>query len=145
MYILPSSDYLVYPFLSKVHVGVEYVNLTRSIVTYIICFLMFPVMGWIADIWVGQYRMIHFSLWLLWLGYAVLAFLYSFSLLDPNQTPIYALPVLFTAISVGHSGFQASAIPFGAEVIKYCTSQAGSSRLCFFSSGFKWVFPTLII
>ncbi len=88
---------------------------------------MFPVMGWIADVWVGQYRMIHFSLWLLWQGYAVLAFLYSFSLLDPNQTPIYALTVLFASISVGHSGFQASAIPFGVEVIKYHTSQELSS------------------
>ncbi len=28
-----SSDYLIYPFLSKVDVGVEYVNLTWSIVT----------------------------------------------------------------------------------------------------------------
>ena len=122
-----SSDYLLYPFLYKVDVGMEHVNLVRSIVTYIVGFLMFPVMGWIADVWVGQYRMIHFSLWLLWAGYAALALLYSACPLDPKGTPLYLLPLLFAVISIGHSGFQANAIPFGAEVIKYRTSQELSS------------------
>ena len=122
-----SSDYLLYPFLHKIFQKAVRVNLVRSIVIYIIGFLMFPVMGGIADVWVGQYRMIQFSLWLLWLGYGALALLYSFCLLDPNLTALYALPALFAVISVGHSGFQASAIPFGADMIKYRTSQELSS------------------
>ncbi len=124
-----ASDYLLYPLVSKVEfMAPKYETLVRNVIlTYIFSFPLFPVMGWIADVWVGQYRMIHFSLLLLWLGYAALSLLYSLCPLDPSQNSLYALPILFAAISVGHSGFQANAIPLGAEVIKYRTSQELSS------------------
>lgn len=120
-----ASDYLAYPFLAKIGVGEQYLNLTRSMVMYIVANLLFPVAGWIIDVWVGQYRMLHFCLWLLWIGYALLAFLYSVYAFA--NWVLYLVPVLFALISLGHAGFQASAIPFGANSIRYRTSHELSS------------------
>lgn len=122
-----ASDFLVYPFLSKVGVGTQYLNLVRSSVIYIVANMLFPLMGWISDVYVGQYNMVHFSLWLLWVAYILLAVLYSISDFAVGQWNLYMLPVIFAAISLGHAGFQASAIPFGANSIMYRTSQELSS------------------
>lgn len=122
-----ASDYLIYPYLIKVGVSAKYQSLTRSIVIYIAADLLFPVAGWIADTWVGQYKMIHFSLWILWLGYASLAIIYSVSELVVDQWTLHFIPFLFAVISFGHAGFQACAIPFGANLIRYRTSQELSS------------------
>ena len=119
-----STDFLIYPFLYKVGVGLQYLNLVRNIVFYMAPPLLFPVTGGVADIWVGHYRMIQVSLWLLWVGYALLAILYSITVEDWD---LYLLPLVFAVICLGHAGFQASAIPFGANAIKYKTSQELSS------------------
>ena len=116
-----ATDYMLYPLLEKVAVNI---NLIRSIITYIAAFLLFPITGGLADIWVGRYAMIHFCLWLLWLSYSILALLYSVSV---TGWELYLLPFLFAMISFGHSGFLASAIPYGADLIRYKTSQELSS------------------
>lgn len=126
-----TSDYLIYPFIIKImKVDDHYQILVRAMVMYIIADLLFPVMGWIADAWVGQYQMIHGSLWVMWLGYAGMAVMYSFS----YYLWIYALlPFFFAVISCGHAGFQSCAIPFGANImIKYRTTQELSSYFYFY-------------
>lgn len=124
-----ASDYVLFPFLSKVNVGgIQYLSMIRAIVTYIVAFLLFPIAGWIADAWMGQYRMIHLSLWLLWFGYAAMAIMYSISdFPSVRHYNYYTLPLLFVIVSIGSAGFQASAIPFGANLIMYKTSQELSS------------------
>lgn len=116
-----ASDFLVYPFFAKIGVGENLLGFTRSMVIYIVGNLLFPVTGWIADVWVGQYRMIHLCLWLLWIGYGLLAIVYGIN--EFVSWTLYLVPALFVLISLGHSGFQASAIPFGANSIRYRTSQ----------------------
>ena len=123
-----ASEYTISPFLTYIlHVKPDYLPLVRSIVIYIAANILFPIMGSIADIWVGRYRMIHYSLWLLWLGYALTAMTYCISYVVEGTWYLNILPVCIIIISFGSAGFQANAIPFGADVIMYKTSQELSS------------------
>lgn len=89
--------------------------------------LLFPVMGWLADVWVGRYRMIHFSMWLLFCGYGTSAFLFSLEDVVAGNWNEYALLLSYIVINIGSAGFQANAIPFGADQINYKTSHELSS------------------
>ena len=119
-----SSDIILNKlFLSRI--GIKNIPILRSIIVYIAGNLPFPIVGWIADACVGQYWMMHFSMWILWLGYAAMAFLCSISKFASWNS--YLFPFCFLAASFGSAGFQANAIPLGADVINYKTSEELSS------------------
>ncbi len=98
----------------------------RSIGLKLVANLLFPITGWIADVWIGRYHMIHLSAWLMWFGYSLAALINSFQGFDFHWSN-YVLFVCYIAINVGSSAFQASAIPFGADQISYKTSHELSS------------------
>ena len=94
--------------------------------------LLIPIFGWIADARVGRYHMLHFSMWFLWLSYGLITLL--FSLDDPAATDArvtdwnhFLLPIWMVIINIGSAGFQATAIPFGADQILNGTSGQISS------------------
>lgn len=89
--------------------------------------LLFPVMGWLADVWVGRYRMIHLSMWLLFCGYGMAAFLFSLKEIVDGKWNGYVLLLSYIVISLGSAGFQANGIPFGADQIDYKTTHELSS------------------
>lgn len=64
------------------------------------------------------------SLWVLWIGYSVVAFSFSFS---KNVTLTYFLLIGYLIISMGTAAFQANIIPFGADQIVYRASEELSS------------------
>ena len=113
-------------------------SLVESLSLNIFIHLMFPLFGWIADAWIGRYRMIQLSLWVLFIGYAsvVLSFSIEASLDYPSLKWRNILPVLFIAINVGSSGFLASAIPFGADQI----ADRASEELSSYFYTYYWVY-----
>lgn len=100
-------------------------SLLLSIFMDMLAQLLFPVFGWLADAWVGRYNMFRFSLWFLWLGYGMITLL--FTLDDDVSWNRYLLPVCMVIINIGSAGFQASAIPFGADQIVFGSSDQLSS------------------
>lgn len=103
--------------------------LVLSVLQNVIAQLLYPIAGYIADVWLGRYKAVHWSLWVLWCGYALLAFSFSF---DNSSEPSdsfnrYLLPVCFLIINIGAAGFQANMIPFGADQIIYTASEQLSS------------------
>ncbi len=104
-------------------------TLIRSVIQNILAQLLYPIAGFLADVWLGRYKAIHGSLWVLWIGYAMLAFTFAFDGVDPTAFSVtrYLLPVYFLMISVGAAGFQANMIPFGADQIIYTASEQLSS------------------
>ena len=128
---LSASDYLIEPLIAELNENDHYQTLVRSMVMYIVADLLFPVMGWIADTWVGQYHMMHGSLWIMWVGYACMAVMYSVCNIIGHKI-YFLLPFIFLIISIGHAGFQSSAIPYGANQITYRTSQELSSYFYFY-------------
>ena len=116
-------------FLEITHLSSAKQNFIRSIAQNIIAQLMYPLAGWISDVWVGRHKAMRGSLWCLLIGYSLLAFSFSF---DGSGDPAdsydrYLLPVCFVIISIGAAGFQANVIPFGADQIMYTASEQLSS------------------
>ena len=115
------------------HVGQTIVS---SVLQNIFAQLLYPIAGFISDVWLGKYRAIHGSLWCLWIGYSLLALSFSFDGGQPSHSfNRYLLPVCFVIISIGAAGFQANMIPFGANQIIYTASEQ-------LSSYFHWYYWT---
>ena len=115
------------PFLEIFSVSVVHRSLIQTVLLDVIAQLMFPIAGFLADRYFGRYRVIHVSLWLLWIGYASLTFISSFDDGSKYSWNRFLLPVCFVVISMGSAGFQANMIPFGADQIEYRASDELSS------------------
>ena len=119
------------PFLKMYDLTSVERSLLKGLLLNTFANLMFPFVGWLADVWVGRYRMIHMGLWFMWLGYASVAIAFS---LEPDDASSihdnrnrYILLVSFLVINFGSAAFQANAIPFGADQIAYKSSEELSS------------------
>ena len=84
--------------------------------------LLYPLAGWIADVYFGRYRVIKASLWLMWTG----AILFSSCLclnmlLSPGHEGfrmvmrVVFLPVALLVMEAGIAAFHANFIPFGID------------------------------
>ena len=117
------------PFLEVTHLSPTQQQLLQNILE-IFAQLLYPLMGSLADVWLGRYRVIQLSLWSLWLGYASVAVSFSFDHFGHTHVESwnrYLLPLCFVLISLGSAGFQANMIPFGADQIAYKSSEELSS------------------
>ena len=99
--------------------------------------LFYPLTGFLADAYLGRSKMIHISLWLLWIAFAILAL--SLSLIGISDHPVvlvqYILPITaFVFVCLGSAGFEANIIPFGIDQL----AQGASSEEM--SSYFYWYF-----
>ena len=118
---------ILQPFLSTAYpyISPAVQSLLFSIFMDMLAQLLFPIFGMIADARVGRYHMLHFSMWFLWFSYGLITLL--FSLDDRVSWNRYLLPVWMIIINIGSAGFQATAIPFGADQIVYGPSEQISS------------------
>ena len=90
--------------------------------------ILYPIAGIIADAYLGRYQVIHIGLWLLWVGFSVLAFSQSLSICS------VALPIISAVfISVGSGSVEVNAISFGVDQLSQgATSDEISSYFFFF-------------
>ena len=102
--------------------------------------MFYPLAGFIADVYVGRYRMIRFSIILLWIGYAIITV--SFVLEDLQHDMIkdnivvnVLRGVAFLLISAGGGGFEATIIPFGVDQLQGASSAEISSYFHFLYFG----------
>lgn len=77
--------------------------------------LMLPLLGWLADVRFGRYKVISYSLWLLWVS----CLLYTVALVISEVT-YYKFEsdisaVLLIVTSIGYCGFQANIVQFGTD------------------------------
>ena len=111
---------ILHPFLnsSVPQLSPAIKSLVFSISMDMLAHLLIPIFGWIADARVGRYHMFHFSMWFLWFSYGLITLLFSLddgtSVTDWN---CYLLPVWMIIVNIGSAGFQATAVPFGADQI----------------------------
>ena len=79
--------------------------------------VFYPVAGVIADTYLGRYQVIHIGLWLLWIGFAILALCQSLvSLYSKSITIGYILPILSAVvISIGAGSVEVNAVSFGVD------------------------------
>ena len=119
-------EFIISPFLKVTSFGRGFRTFIRTIGFNLLSDLLFPITGWLADVWVGRYNMMHLSSWIFLVGYSLAAISVSFGESYGNWNKYILLPC-YVAINVGSAGFRANAIPFGADQIAYKTSHELSS------------------
>ena len=102
-------------------------------------YMFYPIAGFIADVYVGRYKMIRISLFFLWLAYAMItiSFIYEETSTIIHPTLLVALlrVIAFLLLCVGGGGFVAVIIPFGVDQLQGASSTEISSYFHFFYFG----------
>ena len=84
-------------------------------VTFISIIILYTTFGLLADVFIGRYRLIRCSLWVLWL--AMLTSTFTTALLSEYQFPewLHILLVLVPSVAglLGFAAFQVTAVQFG--------------------------------
>ena len=91
--------------------------------------IVYPVAGLLADTYFGRYKVIHFGLWLLWIGFGLLAFSQAIITVYDSVAIHYVLPILSTiVISIGAGSVEVNTISFGVDQLAQgCPSEELSS------------------
>ncbi len=99
--------------------------------------LLYPIMGVVADTYIGRHRMIHVSLWLFWLAYGLLAIALSLTnVLKSSPVIHYVIPIAaFVLLSVGAAGFEVNIIPYGMDQLQGASSVEMSSYFYWYYFG----------
>lgn len=103
-----------------------------------VSFILFPVGGWLSDTSLGRYRVIYISLWLFWLGVAIMAFGIVLLLFEPCSGPLYIIGkyicniLALISISLGSAGFFPNILVFTMDqMVGASSSQLRSCILWF--------------
>ena len=92
--------------------------------TYAVCIaLSYPIIGLMADMWIGRYKIITFSLWLKWATVVVVTLISSLVVIYQQTlmagTVSDVLVIILTIVEqVGFSTFQVTAIQFGTDQLQ---------------------------
>ena len=132
--ILNMLTFLLYDGVSN---QIKYVLSINSSNIFGMTLILYPVFGWIADVYWGRYKMIRRSLWMMWLSTM------AFSLIStmPHNIPhihqirdIFNI-ILFVLMSLSLGGLQANILQFGIDQLP----DASSDDLVAFSDWYVWV------
>ena len=99
--------------------------------------ILYPVFGWIADVYWGRYKMIRRSLWIMWLSTMAFSFVSIMPYYIPHIHPIRDIfeKTLFFLISLSLGGLQANILQFGIDQLP----DISSDDLVAFSDWYVWI------
>ena len=103
---------------------------------FVVCCFTLPFAGWLADVYLGRYKVIRWSVWIMWVA-SVLATVSSVVAQIVNSYQHFhtnILLVLHVIASVGLGGFWANMIPFGLDQLQ----DASTTEITAFISWFIW-------
>ena len=105
--------------------------------------LLYPVFGWIADVYWGRYKMIRRSLWVMWLTAVTLSLVSIIPDDLPHATKITEMTdiIILVVMSLSLGGFQANILQFGIDQLP----DASSDDLVAFLDLYVWVWCTSIV
>ena len=105
--------------------------------------ILYPFAGWLADAKLGRYKVMRYSLWLIWAGsfflilIAILKYVLVFLYGIEDHTHYYLLPflvVIYAFNAVGFAGYHVNVIPFGIDQME---DQSGEN-ICAFIHWYYW-------
>ena len=90
--------------------------------------LFYPIGGLVADVWLGRKRVIHTSMWLLWI--TLISLTITVLVLHKSSTVYYVIiSVLFVLFSIGIGGFETNIIPLGMNQLQSASAEELSSYI----------------
>ena len=110
--------------------GTQFGFFIRAFLLYCMGRLFYPVGGFLADVYIGRYQVIHISLWLYWVAFALLSVANTLDYLEKTPKFIHNYLIPFSAyvcIVLASGGFQSTVIPFGADQLEAASSNEVSS------------------
>lgn len=115
--------------------GGGFASFLKIFLYYCIGRLFYPIGGFLADVYLGRYRVIHISLWLYWIAFALLAIAHVLHVCrEASVVHNHVLPIAsYVLIVLASGGFESTIIPFGADQME----AASSGDL---SSYFYWLY-----
>ena len=110
----------------------------REHLYFVIWGLSLPIAGWIADMYCGRYRVIHWSMWIMWTAGVLtttssIIASYMDSYASINET---VMQILLAMIAIGFGGYQANAIQFGIDQLH----DASTNEIKSFISWYVWTY-----
>ena len=109
------------------------------IVIFTMCLLLYPILGWLADVLFGRYKVIKWSLRVLWflliLSSLSNALLQYYHHEKPEKLKNALAVIFYISISLGLGGFQANIVQFGIDQI----TDASSTEITSFLHWCLWV------
>ena len=110
-----------------------------EIVNGVVSAVLLVFAGWLADVYVGRYKVMKVSTWVMWLrsvGGTVLLMIY---LLSPHDALKYiSVTIAYACTTIGLLGLNVNAIPFGTDQML----GASSEKISAFIHWFVWAMYT---
>ena len=132
-YLLSSLYFYIGYTTSEIYSGWFY-----DIIIHTIIGVTMPIAGCLADVRFGRYKVISFSIWIMWLTSLLLTTGLVIGQLFDLKNNSYYHNIMFIALVVplglGYSGFQANIIQFGVDQL----FDASSSEIMSFVIWFTW-------
>ena len=100
--------------------------------------IFYPLAGLIADTWLGRYKMIKIGLWLMWLGFVIIAvnesLVYHYANNHHNHAvERYILPISAVVLLIVSSAtVEANIIPFGVDQVQQGASSSEMSSYFYY-------------
>ena len=94
--------------------------------------LIYPVVGWLADVYTSRYTMIKYSMHIMWLGAVLLSVTFVVKqLMDTGETwscsyQVFVQTWLFMC-TIGQACYQVNVMPFGADQLQDCPNESIAS------------------
>ena len=106
-----------------------YSNLMFAIIQTIVG-VTIPFAGWLADVRFGRYKIICWSIWLMWISSLLLtAILAALQLLDIYHYHQLVMTTLSIPLGIGCGDFQANIIQFGVDQLHDASSNEIASNI----------------
>ena len=115
-----------------------YVYSNHAKTNFIGWILTLPIAGWLADVYFGRYKVIHCSMWVMWVG-SILATVSSVVAQSVESYAAINNKVMFAFLAViiiGFGGYQANIIQFGIDQLH----DASTDEIKSFITWFVWTY-----
>ena len=125
-FLLTSLFYCLTVYLS--HIKINFIGWSVTL----------PIAGWLADVYFGRYKVIYWSMWVMWLG-SILATVSSVVAQSVESYDAINNKVMFVFVAlmiIGFGGYQANIVQFGIDQLH----DASTDEIKSFITWFVWTY-----
>jgi peptide/histidine transporter 3/4 len=97
-----------------------------------------PLAGWLADMYLGRYKVIRWSMWIMWTASMLATGCSVVAQLVDNDNKIFQeiSVVMFVIVAIGFGGYQANIIQFGLDQLQ----DASTTEITAFLRWYIWTY-----